>query len=411
MKGNCKTVYCTLFFSFLVAAMYRPFPANFTDTCLDRIAIYVAEMVLRLTYLYPSQLCSTASCQLLLTRFSLGSLIRLVGPWTLHDPDTFIENVEIESVPTRVYLPYNRTNNGAIIFIHGGGFVLGNVEIYEPMVRQLAKDSGMLTFSIDYRLAPEHVFPAGLNDCERVVLHILQNGYKQVEIDRKRVALMGDSAGGGLVATITHHLRHRKDIPQPKAQILLYPLLQVHNLRTPSYEYYYQEMAGTAFVDPRLVAQYYLMYAGIDDDLNAKLTPLVLESKHLSQSARCGFEEYLDLSLVPEEFKSNQNATHTDYTHDVNASEFLAPFLENPDFTPLLQPDLSRLPKSLIVTMEYDVLRDEGIVYAKRLQRAGIVTTWKHFPTGFHAILNFNSIIETPRRILRYISRWTQENV
>lgn len=97
--------------------------------------------------------------------------------------------------------------------------------------------------------------------------------------------------------------------------------------------------------------------------------------------------------------------------HDFNGSLLLSSLLKNPDFAPMLQSDLKGLPKSLIVTMEYDVLRDEGIIYAKRLQSAGVQTTWKHFSTGFHAILNFNNVIETPRRILRDIAKWTSSNV
>lgn len=110
-------------------------------------------------------------------------------------------------------------------------------------------------------------------------------------------------------------------------------------------------------------------------------------------------------------FRRNKNITHWDHTHDKNASEVLAPFLQNPEFTPLLQPNLAGLPRALVVTMEYDVLRDEGIVYSKRLEDAGVETTWKHYSTGFHAILNFNSIIATSQRMIGEISRWTRENV
>ena len=77
-----------------------------------------------------------------------------------------------------------------------------------------------MTFSLDYRLAPEHTFPAGLDDCERAVLHIMKKAYKDYGINTGRIALMGDSAGGGLVASLTYRFRHRTDIPQPKASIL-----------------------------------------------------------------------------------------------------------------------------------------------------------------------------------------------
>lgn len=411
MKGSSKPFVYATFLAVALVLLYRPLPANFTDNCLDRIAMYVVELVLRFSYVYPGRLCPNAYCQLAVTRFSLEHLVKLIGPWTLYDPDVTINDIRLDSVPTRVYVPRNRSSDGAIVFIHGGGFVLGNVAIYESMVRQIAKDSGMVTFSLDYRLAPEHVFPAGLNDCERAVVHVLKHSYKDYGFNRERVALMGDSAGGGLVATLTHRLRHRRDLPQPKAQVLMYPLLQVHNLRTPSYEYYYREMAGTAFVDPRLVAQYYMMYAGIDDESNAKLTPLILDSKHLSRTARQHFEKYLDLNLIPEEFKDDRNVTDWPHEYDANATSALAHLLQNPEFTPMLQSDLTKLPKALVVTMEYDVLRDEGTVYANRLRTAGIPTTWKHFPTGFHAMLNFNTLIETSRRIVRYVSKWTRENV
>ena len=79
-----------------------------------------------------------------------------------------------------------------------------------------------VTFSMDYRLAPEHVFPASLDDCERAVMHIMKEAYKDYGINKERIALMGDSAGGGLVASLTYRLRHRKDITQPKVCSILY---------------------------------------------------------------------------------------------------------------------------------------------------------------------------------------------
>ena len=86
-------------------------------------------------------------------------------------------------------------------------------------------------------------------------------------------------------------------------QILLYPLLQMHDFKTPSYDYYCREMRDTAFVDPRLVAQYYLMYGGIDDQTNARLAPIALENKHVSPEDRKIFEQHFDIKRLPEEFK------------------------------------------------------------------------------------------------------------
>lgn len=169
-------------------------------------------------------------------RTTLENIMLAVGPWSMEDPDVTIKEFKIDHIPTRIYIPHNRSSDGAIIYIHGGGFVLGTMDMYESVIREIVKRTKtvevllriakfysrffkmlfQIAFSMDYRLAPEHVFPAALDDCEQMVLHVLQHGCLEYGINKSRVVLMGDSAGGGLIASLTYRLRNRQDIMQPK---------------------------------------------------------------------------------------------------------------------------------------------------------------------------------------------------
>ena len=84
---------------------------------------------------------------------------------------------------------------------------------------------------------------------------------------------------------------------------MAYPLMQLHDLRTPSYEYYYREMDGTSFLEPRVVVQYYLMYAGIDVNKHRNLIDVVLNNEHVSPLDRDTVEQYLDFGKLPIEYR------------------------------------------------------------------------------------------------------------
>ncbi|CAF5151782.1 unnamed protein product, partial [Rotaria sp. Silwood1] len=87
----------------------------------------------------------------------------------------------------------------AIVFYHGGAFYMGSVETHHPITRRLALMTGFIVISVEYRLSPEHPFPAGLDDCMKVTQYILNsNNAEKLNIDSKRVAISGDSAGGNL---------------------------------------------------------------------------------------------------------------------------------------------------------------------------------------------------------------------
>ncbi len=95
----------------------------------------------------------------------------------------------------------------------------------------------------------------------------------------------------------------------------------------------------------------------------------------------------------------------------MQVSRQLEPFLFNADFSPIMADDLSDLPRTLLVTCQYDVLRDEGFLYGKRLREHGVDVTWKHYQHGFHAILNVHTEIELGRTMLKDMARYVHENL
>ncbi|APR53193.1 alpha/beta hydrolase [Sphingomonas koreensis] len=116
-----------------------------------------------------------------------------------------------------------RSNKPAILHIHGGGLVVGKPEVAIVELQQLSAELGALVVSVDYRLAPEHPFPAGLNDAY-AALEWLHGAAAELGIDPQRIAVMGESAGAGLAAAVSLRARDRGELPI-RFQLLRYPML------------------------------------------------------------------------------------------------------------------------------------------------------------------------------------------
>jgi acetyl esterase len=114
----------------------------------------------------------------------------------------------------------------AIVFLHGGGWTLGAFETYEPFCRQLANRTGSIVIWVDYRLAPEHPFPAAFDDTRAALRWIYDNAIR-LGLDEHRIMLAGDSAGGNLAAAACLAERIERTPYQPWRQILLYPCLDI----------------------------------------------------------------------------------------------------------------------------------------------------------------------------------------
>ncbi len=134
-------------------------------------------------------------------------------------------------IPVRVYTPEGNSPMGVLVYFHGGGWVLGNLESHDRVCRALANKAGCVAVSVDYRLAPEHVFPAGAEDCYAATKWVSENA-ASLGADPARLAVGGDSAGGNLAAVVSMMSRDRGG-PSIAFQLLFYPVTDCA-LDTPS---------------------------------------------------------------------------------------------------------------------------------------------------------------------------------
>ncbi|MFO0995049.1 MAG: alpha/beta hydrolase [Alphaproteobacteria bacterium] len=150
--------------------------------------------------------------------------------------------------PARLYRPGQAAAAGSplVVYIHGGGFIKGSLESGDPIAAGIAERTGFPVISIDYRLAPEHPFPWGVEDCYAAIAHIVENA-SRFGADPTRIGLWGDSAGGNMAAASCLLARDRGN-PAIAAQVIVYPCL-TDELTSPSYETYRHASVTTAAME------------------------------------------------------------------------------------------------------------------------------------------------------------------
>jgi acetyl esterase len=203
----------------------------------------------------------------------------------------------------RIYRPEGAGPFPTVAFFHGGGYVIGNLDTHDNMCREICRDAQAVVVSVDYRLAPEHPFPAGFEDAVAATRWIVANARELGGNDT--VAVAGDSAGGNFSAGVAQQLRD--DGTPLAAQFLIYPAVDHVNATYPS-----AEQNGTGyFLEAETMAWFFNHYAGhVTDTMDPRLAPLQAKS-------------------------------------------------------------LTELPPAVIVTAEFDPLRDQGAAYADALRAAG----------------------------------------
>ncbi|XP_066493632.1 arylacetamide deacetylase-like 3 isoform X2 [Tiliqua scincoides] len=244
-----------------------------------------------------------------------------------------------------------------------------------------ARESESVVISVDYRLAPEHKYPVALDDCLAATTHFLEAA-EDHGVDPAQVIVAGDSAGGNLAAAVCQALASSPGLPKVRAQILIYPGLQGIDFNLPSYQ---QNRAVPPLFRER-VAFYVLQYLNGD----ASLMEEVLEGSHVPVNQKLQYQKWLSADNIPKEFKARgYNPPVTVSCEDDVYEAVKALCLSS--CSPLLAKDavISQLPETCIVTCEYDVLRDDGLLYKKRLEDHRIPVTWYHIANGFHGILGF----------------------
>ncbi|GBD11594.1 Carboxylesterase NlhH [bacterium HR23] len=252
------------------------------------------------------------------------NLMRTLSARAPRPPVAKVEDISLPGpggpIPARLYWPTGREMVGLVVYYHGGGWVLGDLDTHDAPCRYLANASQCLVLAVHYRRAPEHKFPSAVEDAYASALWAVEHA-PQWGIPQERVALAGDSAGGNLVAGVTLFAKE-KGGPHLACQVLIYPVTD-YNFQRPSY---------------RENGEGYLL-------------------------TREGMEWFWGHYLAREE----------DGAH--------------PLASPLRAPDLSGLPPALVLTAEYDPLRDEGEAYAERLAQAGVPTVCIRYMGNIHGFV------------------------
>jgi acetyl esterase len=179
-----------------------------------------------------------------------------------------VGDLDADGVPVRVYRPSEDDGLPVVVFLHGGGWTIGDIDCYDSLCRTLANESGATVVSVGYRLAPEHPFPAPLDDCFHALQWTAANA-SEFEADGSRLAIMGDSAGGNLAAVCALMARNA-GAPDLRLQVLVYPVTDF-SFSTASYE-----ENGTGHVLSELQMRWFwdCYTRGVTDTDDWRLSPL-----------------------------------------------------------------------------------------------------------------------------------------
>uniref|UniRef100_K7FCZ0 Alpha/beta hydrolase fold-3 domain-containing protein n=1 Tax=Pelodiscus sinensis TaxID=13735 RepID=K7FCZ0_PELSI len=332
-------------------------------------------------------LTGTAVLGKILERLGLCSQVGFVrymrqGKKLGEDPKLFIKDLQFGRVPVRLYQPQapSAGRRRGVIYFHGGGWMFGSIDSYETVCRYIAGESESVVVSVEYRLAPEHTYPAQYEDCLAASTHFMKMA-EDYGVDPACIILAGDSAGGNLAAAVCQTLVTSADLPKVHAQLLIYPCLQAIDFNLPSY----QQNRGVPILFRERAAFYVLQYLTGD----ASFLEDVLEGSHLPVDVKLKFRKWLSADNIPKEFKVRGYKPKVPIGCSLEVYEAVKGLCE-PSFSPLLAEEavVHQLPASFILTCEYDVLRDDGLLYKKRLEDSGVPVTWYHIENGFHGVIS-----------------------
>lgn len=174
-------------------------------------------------------------------------------------------------IPIRIYHPSAAAALPSLVYFHGGGWVIGNIDSHDDICRSLCAQAGCIVISVDYRLAPEHKFPAAFDDAYAATAWVCENA-AEFNGDSRRIAVGGDSAGGNLAAAVCYAARERRK-PALRFQLLIYPVIDA-SFGFPSMD----QFADGYRLTRDAMRWYFDQYARSEDDLrDPRLAPLSAE--------------------------------------------------------------------------------------------------------------------------------------
>jgi len=280
--------------------------------------------------------------------YPLERELKKIASWRIKKPHLYrVWEHEVpcgdHKVPVRIFTPSEDTRRQVLLFFHGGGWVTGDIDSYDAVCADMAALTDRMVVSVDYRLAPEHPFPVGLDDCYAAAREIFLND-SLLGTKPKEIVLIGDSAGGNLAAAVSLMARDRGEF-LPARQILIYPAV------------------GNDYSD-------------------TSPFPSVLEN---------GSGYLLTAKRI------------RDYMALYRASEAN---LENPYFAPLVSKDFSFQPNTLIITAEYCPLRDEAEFYGEQLRAAGNQVEIVRMPDALHGYFSLPASFKLVKQTYEVINRF-----
>ncbi|XP_030072444.1 neutral cholesterol ester hydrolase 1 isoform X1 [Microcaecilia unicolor] len=300
--------------------------------------------------------------------------------------DTVFDGVQI-----RIFDPIekrDKTLKRGVIYLHGGGWTLegARMRTYDQLCRAVAEGVNAVVVSVEYRILPDVHFPEQLNDALHATKYFLQpDVLAKWSVDPNRIALSGDSSGGNLAAAVCQQLiQDGNAVSKIKLQALIYPVLQVLDFNTPSY----QQNMDMPILRRFLMAKFWLHYL----NGNSKYVEPMLVNNHTSfdVSQAVALRERLNWSSI---LPSGIQKHFKPVVQTVGTPELIqeVPAIFDVRASPLIaeKESLKLMPKTYILTCEYDVLRDDGLMYAKRLEDAGVEVTNDHYEDGFHGCMIF----------------------
>jgi len=271
------------------------------------------------------------SCEVV--RQGLDNLAPLIGSGPNMDivKNSYLATTS-HNIPVRIYNPAPNDILPVLLHFHGGGHMCGSLELYDPISRKLALAAQAIVICVDYRLAPEHPYPAGLDDCQQLLLD-----YKTLLFDMKHsdeLFIAGDSAGGALCTSLVMNNQHNKSVKISK-QILIYPSVD-----------------------------YTMSSASIKENGQGFL----LETDKIHWY----FEQYFQLS---------------------DSVDSKAAQVRIAKASPLLGEFTNHMPTTLVITAGCDPLRDEGLEYTKSLTEVGVEVEHHVFDGMTHAYMLLDELV------------------
>lgn len=253
-------------------------------------------------------------------------------------PDADIEDRTIHGGPKgeiaiRIVRPQgSKSRLPVVMYFHGGGWVLGDKHTHDRLIREIATGANAAVVFVDFSRSPEEKYPVAIEEAYTATKYVAENA-KALKVDSSRMAVAGDSAGANMAAAVTMLAKQRHG-PKIEYQILFYPVTDVTNFDTPSY----RQMAIGHF---------------------------------LTREAMKWFANH----YLPDPEAGSQPTA--------------SPLLASPG-------DLAGLPPALVITAEFDVLRDEGEAYAHKLGEAGVRVTAVRYLGTIHDFVMLNALANTP---------------